>query len=152
VQESLTNTFRHAGPATAAVSLTYLNAELLVEVTDTGRGRAAFPGPGTAAGTGASGPRGVDLADRPPGVGHGLAGMRERAASVGGTVEAGPLAASGFRVAAWLPAPAAGGPAAPVSPAGVADGDEAADGAEDAERTGMADGARAGYQTAPGSS
>jgi signal transduction histidine kinase len=152
VQESLTNTFRHAGPATAAVSLTYLNAELLVEVTDTGRGRTAFPGPGTAAGTGASGPRGVDLADRPPGVGHGLPGMRERAASVGGTVEAGPPAASGFRVAARLPAPAAGGSAAPVSPAGVADGDEAADGAEDAERTGMADGARAGYQTAPGSS
>ena len=31
--------------------------------------------------------------------------MRERATSVGGTVEAGPLAASGFRVAARLPAP-----------------------------------------------
>jgi len=39
VQESLTNTIRHAGPAAAAVSLTYLDSELLVEVTDTATGR-----------------------------------------------------------------------------------------------------------------
>jgi len=96
VQESLTNTIRHAGPATAAVSLTYLDSELLVEVTDTGRGLA---GPG---------PRDGDLPDRVPGTGHGLAGMRERATSVGGTIQAGPLADGGFRVAARLPAPDAG--------------------------------------------
>ena len=35
--------------------------------------------------------------------GHGLAGMRERAASVGGTIETGPGPAGGFRVAARLP-------------------------------------------------
>src|SRR5690348_3289701 len=82
VQESLTNTIRHAGPATAAVSLGYRHDELRVEVTDTGRG----PAP----------PAGHNG-------GHGLAGMRERAATVGGTLETGPGAAGGFRVAARLP-------------------------------------------------
>jgi signal transduction histidine kinase len=83
VQESLTNAIRHAGPATAAVSLGYAHDELRIEVTDTGRG----PG---APGVSANG-------------GHGLAGMRERAATVGGTLETGPGPAGGFRVAARLP-------------------------------------------------
>ncbi|HEX5298966.1 MAG TPA: sensor histidine kinase [Streptosporangiaceae bacterium] len=82
VQESLTNVIRHAGPATAAVSLGYAHDELRIEVTDTGRG----PAP----------PAGHNG-------GHGLAGMRERAAAVGGTLETGPGAAGGFRVAARLP-------------------------------------------------
>ena len=86
VQESLTNTIRHAGPATAAVSLTYRDGDLLVEVTDTGRGPQAAPAV--------------------PGAGHGLAGMRERAAAVGGTVEAAPGQRDGFRVTARLPVPA----------------------------------------------
>ncbi len=82
VQESLTNTIRHAGPATAAVSLGYDPGELRIEVIDTGHG----PAP-------AAGRNG----------GHGLAGMRERAATVGGTLETGPGAAGGYRVAARLP-------------------------------------------------
>ena len=82
IQESLTNTIRHAGPATAAVSLGYARDELRIDVTDTGRGQ-----PVSVTGNG----------------GHGLAGMRERAAAVGGTVEAGPGPAGGFRVAARLP-------------------------------------------------
>jgi signal transduction histidine kinase len=84
VQESLTNAIRHAGPATAAVSLGYDHDKLRIEVTDTGYGQPA----GVAAG---------------PGGGHGLAGMRERAAAVGGTVETGPGPGGGFRVAARLP-------------------------------------------------
>jgi signal transduction histidine kinase len=85
VQESLTNAIRHAGPATAAVSLGYHHDELRIEVTDTGRGQPV----GAVAGQ--SG-------------GHGLAGMRERAAAVGGTLETGPRpGGGGFRVAARLP-------------------------------------------------
>jgi signal transduction histidine kinase len=82
VQESLTNAIRHAGPATASVSLTYDDAELRIDVADTGRGSPAPAGEGS---------------------GHGLIGMRERAASVGGVVEAGPAREGGYRVAARLP-------------------------------------------------
>ena len=83
VQESLTNAIRHAGPATATVSLAYHHDELCIDVTDTGRGH-----PAATAG---------------PSDGHGLAGMRERAAAVGGTVETGSGPAGGYRVAARLP-------------------------------------------------
>ncbi|HLQ53844.1 MAG TPA: ATP-binding protein, partial [Streptosporangiaceae bacterium] len=82
VQESLTNAIRHAGPATATVSLTYDDAELRIDVADTGRGSPAALSEGT---------------------GHGLIGMRERASSVGGVVEAGPAPAGGYLVAARLP-------------------------------------------------
>jgi signal transduction histidine kinase len=88
VQESLTNAIRHAGPATAAVSLSYHDGELRVDVTDTGHGPPA-DGAGKSARNG----------------GHGLAGMRERAAAVGGTVETGPGPGGGWRVAARLPLP-----------------------------------------------
>lgn len=100
VQEALTNTIRHAGPATAAVRLDYGPDALRIEVTDTGRGltgdaAAAYAvfaaGGGTAEGT-------ADAA-----AGHGLRGMRERATAAGGTVDIGPLADGGFRVAANLP-------------------------------------------------
>jgi signal transduction histidine kinase len=83
IQESLTNAIRHAGPATAAVSLDYGQEDLRIEVSDTGRGTS--PGPGAS-------------------TGHGLTGMRERAAAVGGTVQAGPGDGGGFRVVARLPA------------------------------------------------
>jgi signal transduction histidine kinase len=83
VQESLTNTRKHAGlAATAAVTLRYEPDGLVVEVTDDGLG----------AGTAESG-------------GLGLAGMRERIAMYGGTVTAGPLPGGGFGVTARLPCP-----------------------------------------------
>ncbi len=157
VQESLTNTIRHAGPATAAVSLTYLDTELLVEVTDTGLGHPAgtSPAAGTEAGTGAGpgpgGPRDGDSADRPPGAGHGLAGMRERAATVGGTIEAGPLPASGFRVAARLPAPRASDPAA-TNDTGVTDEAVDSDEARVMEGTRVTQPVRAAHQASPGPS
>jgi signal transduction histidine kinase len=92
VQESLTNTLRHAGPATATVEVAIQDGHLAIAVTDTGRGLPGDAGqPGSPAGSG--GGNG----------GHGLAGMRERAVSVGGTLEAGPATGGGFRVAARLP-------------------------------------------------
>src|SRR6266540_3660846 len=82
VQESLTNVVRHAGPASATLRVSYQPGAVVLEIADTGRGRrlgAARPG------------------------GHGIAGMRERAAAVGGTLEAGPSGDGGFRVRARLP-------------------------------------------------
>ena len=83
VQESLTNTRKHAGlAATAAVTLRYEPDGLTVEVTDNGLG--------------------VSGADTG---GLGLAGMRERISLYGGTVRAGPLPGGGFGVTARLPCP-----------------------------------------------
>ena len=92
VQESLTNVIRHAGPAAATVSIGYSGAELRIEVADTGRG---VPGAENASTENASAEN--------VGGGHGLAGMRERAASVGGSVQAGPGRGGGFLVTARLP-------------------------------------------------
>jgi signal transduction histidine kinase len=86
IQESLTNAIKHAGPATATIWLRYEESALRIEVADTGRGL----------------PAGTES----PVAGHGLIGMRERAASVGGTLEAGPRPGGGYRVAAVLPLPA----------------------------------------------
>jgi signal transduction histidine kinase len=81
VQESLTNVLRHAGPASATVRVAHEADGLTVTVTDTGRGSAAPAGP----------------------VGHGLRGMRERVTALGGTFEAGPGPAGGFRVQGRFP-------------------------------------------------
>ncbi|HYZ01424.1 MAG TPA: histidine kinase [Candidatus Binatia bacterium] len=82
VQESLTNVLRHAGSTAATVRIGYRGGDVEVDVTDSGRAR-----PGA--------PIATD--------GHGIAGMRERAAAVGGTLDAGPRAEGGFRVHAVLP-------------------------------------------------
>ncbi len=81
VQESLTNTRKHAGPvASASVVLRYSPDALVLTISDDGRGAAA-----------------------PDGTGHGLTGMRERVALYGGSVAAGPRPGGGFEVVATLP-------------------------------------------------
>ncbi|MFG1871858.1 sensor histidine kinase [Micromonospora arborensis] len=87
VQEALTNVLRHAGVSDAEVTVDYRADELTVEVTDRGAG--------------AAGDR-IDLAADGVG-GHGLAGMRERVAALGGRLTTGPHAGGGFRVYARLP-------------------------------------------------
>jgi signal transduction histidine kinase len=99
VQESLTNVLRHAGPdARAAVQIVISDDAVSVQVDDDGRG-VTSPAPGAA-----------DFHD---GTGAGLAGMRERAAAFGGTLEAGPRPGRGWRVRALLPRPATGAAAGP---------------------------------------
>jgi signal transduction histidine kinase len=86
VQESLTNVARHASPATATVRVDYQPDAMVLEIADTGAGQAPA---------------------RP--AGSGIAGMRERAAAVGGTLQAGPGADGGFLVRASLPLEGTGG-------------------------------------------
>ncbi|MGW0536195.1 sensor histidine kinase [Streptomyces sp. NPDC003032] len=87
VQESLTNARKHAPGARAIVELGYRHDRLTLRVTDDGPG----PPPAASGGGGASG--------------HGLTGMRERAALVGGSLTAGAGAGrdGGFCVEAELP-------------------------------------------------
>ena len=79
VQESLTNTLRHAYAEHAEVLVRVADGEVDVEVRDDGRG-------GTQ-----------------DGAGHGILGMRERAGLLGGSLDAGPAPGGGWRVAARLP-------------------------------------------------
>jgi signal transduction histidine kinase len=82
VQESLTNTLRHAGPgARAQVELRYLSEAIEVEVTDDGTGPVSRSGA----------------------TGHGLIGMAERTTVFGGRIQTGPRPAGGFRVHVVLP-------------------------------------------------
>ncbi|MFF0434034.1 sensor histidine kinase [Streptomyces sp. NPDC004327] len=89
VQEALSNVMRHAPGARATVETRYHRDGLTVRITNTApRGPAAPTAPG------ASGEPG-----------HGLLGMRERAAMLGGELAAGPTPDGGWEVTAVLPAP-----------------------------------------------
>jgi signal transduction histidine kinase len=94
VQEALTNVLRHAQATSATVQIHYRGDTLEVEVDDDGRG--ARPAAPSRAEGGAGVPASSDL-------GHGLTVMAERAAAVGGRLEAGPGPTGGFRVHARLP-------------------------------------------------
>lgn len=87
VQEALTNVMKHSQGSRVEVRVRYRNNQLEITVVDDGTGR---PGETAASGSG-----------------MGLQGLRERAASVGGRLSAGPLPTGGFRVAATLPYSAA---------------------------------------------
>lgn len=82
LQEALTNVIRHAGRATAVIRVVLGEGELTLQVDDDGQGA---------------------VAPLEAGVGRGIVGMRERAAALGGLLEAGPLRGGGFRVVARLP-------------------------------------------------
>jgi signal transduction histidine kinase len=86
IQEALTNVVRHAAPATAELILRYCPDEVAIEVTDNGRTQPENSSP-------------ASTGEEP---GHGIAGMRERAAVYGGRLVAEPTA-SGFRVLARIP-------------------------------------------------
>jgi signal transduction histidine kinase len=83
VQEALTNVRRHAGPsATVRIFIVYSTSTLRLVISDDGQG---------------------EDAESPSAQGTGIAGMRERAHALGGTVEAGPRDGGGFEVRAELP-------------------------------------------------
>ncbi len=79
VQEALTNALKHAGHATATVTVRYAENDVTIEVADDGAGAPEKDG------------------------GHGLIGMRERIGVFGGSFAAGPRASGGFAVSARLP-------------------------------------------------
>jgi signal transduction histidine kinase len=79
VQEALTNVVRHAHASSAHVLVGTSGGALHIEITDDGRGDTG----------------GIE--------GHGLQGMAERAAALGGRVVTGPRVEGGWRVRAWLP-------------------------------------------------
>ncbi|GGV82201.1 two-component sensor histidine kinase [Streptomyces griseoloalbus] len=79
VQEALTNTVKHARASRAVVELDWAEDHVTLTMTDDGRGPSAPVG------------------------GHGLIGIRERAAACGGSAETGSGPDGGFRVVVRLP-------------------------------------------------
>jgi signal transduction histidine kinase len=84
VQEALTNTLKHAGPARAWVAVRYAGDDVEIEVENDGRSDGNGDGDGAVAG-------------------HGLVGMRERVALCGGELHSGPRPGGGYRISARLP-------------------------------------------------
>ena len=96
VQEALSNVLRHAPGASASVEVAYVPFGLRVEVVNS---------------------RPLHEAPSSPGAGHGLLGMRERAAMLGGDLSAHPRPTGGYQVSAFLPVdPRADGADRPDAP------------------------------------
>ena len=83
VQEALTNAIKHADPTRVAVTLAFRDTRLELEIVDDGAG--------------------VSARSEDDDAGHGIVGMRERVALLGGELEAGRRSSGGFRIAAQLP-------------------------------------------------
>ncbi|MFF2009623.1 sensor histidine kinase [Streptomyces sp. NPDC058195] len=96
VQEALSNAIRHAPGARVRVEVGYQPATVTVRITNTAPDRAVPPARGE---------------------GHGLLGMRERTAMLGGELATGATPDGGFDVTAILPAPPPAEPARPADPA-----------------------------------
>ncbi len=106
-EEALTNVLKHARPSQVTVTLAYRDGSIDVAVTDDGAtGLARAP-------VGDEDPRDASMTSEP--ARHGLVGMRERVAVLGGELEFGHRPGGGFRVAARLPT--GGGAGAPAAPA-----------------------------------
>ena len=80
MQEALTNTLKHAHATQAEVRLQWQDDSLEIEIHDNGLGSTSTNG-----------------------TGHGIVGMRERLALLGGTLDAGPATDGGFTVLARFP-------------------------------------------------
>jgi len=87
---------RHAGPCSVSVRIVRDADEIAVTVADTGRGPTRTSGSAQSSAPDTQG-------------GHGLAGMRERASALGGSLVVGPGADGGFVVTAHLPVATRGG-------------------------------------------
>jgi signal transduction histidine kinase len=101
IQEALTNARRHAPGAAVDVELHYADDRLQLLIRDNGPGPPAAPA--DAAPPGAVGPDPAGLGGGRLDGGHGLLGMRERAAAVGGELSTGAAVGGGFLVYATLP-------------------------------------------------
>jgi signal transduction histidine kinase len=88
VQEALTNVARHADASRARVTVRHGDGAVTIEVVDDGAGAQHASADGD----------GAEVVS-----GNGLRGMRERAAALGGTLEAAPLGSGGWQVKARLP-------------------------------------------------
>ncbi len=98
VQEALTNVRKHASAARVRVEVACQGPDLEVSVTDDGRGFSA-PGPSAGVAISAGGATGAE----PAWPHYGIAAMRERAATIGGALEIGPVDGGGTRVTLRLP-------------------------------------------------
>jgi signal transduction histidine kinase len=102
VQEALTNCAKHAGGSRATVRVTFAVGEVALQVSDDGPAQQPWPR-ATETGPRATGPGPRAAEPTQVSGGNGLAGMRERAHAVGGTLLAGRRPEGGFQVRAWLP-------------------------------------------------
>ncbi|MER6225276.1 histidine kinase [Streptomyces sp900105755] len=132
VQESLTNTLKHAGTGAAAeVTVAVAPGEVRVRVADTGTAPGQAPPEDT---TGTTGTTGTTVTTGTTGgagaagaAGHGLVGIRQRAAMYRGSVTAGPREdGPGWLVDVALDVPSGppGPPGPPVPPAPPAPGEQ----------------------------
>jgi len=82
IREGVTNVIRHSGGHRCEIDVRYADSAAMVEIRDDGTGAPGAP---------------------PPSGGHGLRGLAERATEAGGTLESGPGAGGGYRLAVRVP-------------------------------------------------